>query len=104
MGWWSALRRRREARALQRRAIPDGLWDETLAALPFVAASFGGVNNSGALHAYDDPELVFREVWRILRPGGLYVGSTFAEAPYRRAMESIPGRTATAISWLLRSR
>jgi SAM-dependent methyltransferase len=50
-------------------------------ALPFVAASFGGVNNSGALHAYDDPELVFREVWRILRPGGLYVGSTFAEAP-----------------------
>jgi len=37
MGWWSALRRRREARALQRRAIPDGLWDRTLAALPFVA-------------------------------------------------------------------
>jgi ubiquinone/menaquinone biosynthesis C-methylase UbiE len=50
-------------------------------ALPFVASSFGGVNNGGALHAYDDPELVFREVWRILRPGGLYVGSTFAEAP-----------------------
>jgi MtfA peptidase len=38
MGWWSALRRRREARALQRRAIPDGLWQQTLAALPFVAA------------------------------------------------------------------
>lgn len=38
MGWWSALRRRREARALQRRAIPDGLWAQTLATLPFVAA------------------------------------------------------------------
>jgi Mlc titration factor MtfA (ptsG expression regulator) len=36
MGWWSALRRRRDARALQRRAIPDPLWERTLAALPFV--------------------------------------------------------------------
>jgi SAM-dependent methyltransferase len=50
-------------------------------ALPFVDGSFGGINNVGALHAYDDPEQVFREVWRILRPGGVYVGSTFAEAP-----------------------
>jgi Mlc titration factor MtfA (ptsG expression regulator) len=37
-GWWSALRRRRDARALERRAIPDALWHPTLAALPFVAA------------------------------------------------------------------
>lgn len=50
-------------------------------ALPFIEGSFGGVNNAGALHAYDDPELVFREIRRVLRPGGLYVGSTFAEAP-----------------------
>jgi SAM-dependent methyltransferase len=50
-------------------------------ALPFVDGAFGGVNNAGALHAYDDPELVFREVRRVLRPGGIYVGSTFAEAP-----------------------
>jgi SAM-dependent methyltransferase len=49
-------------------------------ALPFVDGAFGGVNNAGALHAYDDPELVFREIRRIVRPGGLYVGSTFAEA------------------------
>ncbi len=50
-------------------------------ALPFADESFGGVNNPGALHVYDDPEQVFREVLRVLRPGGLYVGSTFAEAP-----------------------
>ncbi|MDQ3364092.1 MAG: methyltransferase domain-containing protein [Myxococcota bacterium] len=50
-------------------------------ALPFVDGAFGGVNNAGALHAYDDPELVFREIRRVLRPGGHYVGSTFAEAP-----------------------
>ncbi|MEO7092930.1 MAG: class I SAM-dependent methyltransferase, partial [Polyangiales bacterium] len=49
--------------------------------LPFVDGAFGGVNNAGALHAYDDPELVFREIRRVLRPGGLYMGSTFAEAP-----------------------
>ena len=50
-------------------------------ALPFIDGAFGGVNNAGALHAYDDPELVFREIRRVLRPGGIYVGSTFAEAP-----------------------
>src|SRR4029079_8470556 len=48
-------------------------------ALPFADAAFAGVNNAGALHAYDDPELVFREVRRVLAPGGHYVGSTFAE-------------------------
>lgn len=50
-------------------------------ALPFVDGSIGGVNNAGALHAYDDPEQVFREILRVLTPGGVYVGSTFAEAP-----------------------
>jgi ubiquinone/menaquinone biosynthesis C-methylase UbiE len=29
-------------------------------ALPFVDGAFGGVNNANALHAYDDPEAVFR--------------------------------------------
>jgi MtfA peptidase len=37
-GWWQGLRRRREARALARRAIPDALWEKCIAALPFVAA------------------------------------------------------------------
>jgi len=49
--------------------------------LPLVSSAFEGINNGGALHAYDDPEQVFREVWRVLKPGGLYVGQTFAEAP-----------------------
>jgi MtfA peptidase len=36
-GWLHALRRHREARALQRRAISDELWQACLADLPFVA-------------------------------------------------------------------
>src|SRR5258706_531987 len=59
--------------------------------LPFVDGAFGGVNNAGALHAYDDPELVFREIRRVLRPGGVYVGSTFAEA------SSLVGRIAARL-------
>jgi ubiquinone/menaquinone biosynthesis C-methylase UbiE len=48
--------------------------------LPLADGSFGGVNSSGALHAYDDPEEVFSEVRRVLKPGGIFVGSTFAES------------------------
>jgi Mlc titration factor MtfA (ptsG expression regulator) len=36
--WWQALRQRREARAVRRRAIPEPLWHDCLAALPFIAA------------------------------------------------------------------
>jgi SAM-dependent methyltransferase len=65
-------------------------------ALPFVDGAFGGINNAGALHAYDDPELVFREIRRVLRPGGVYVGSTFAEAP------SLVGRLAARAAGIRR--
>jgi SAM-dependent methyltransferase len=65
-------------------------------ALPFADASFSGVNNAGALHAYDDPELVFREVRRVLSPGGHFVGSTFAEAP------SLLGRLAARAAGIRR--
>ncbi len=35
--WWQALRQRRERRVLERRAISDELWQQTLAQLPFLA-------------------------------------------------------------------
>lgn len=64
--------------------------------LPFVDKSFGGVNNTGALHAYDDPEQVFHEVLRVLRPGGVYVGSTFAQS------RSLMSRTASKLAGIRR--
>jgi SAM-dependent methyltransferase len=48
--------------------------------LPFAGESFTGVNNAGALHAYDDAEAVWSEIIRVLSPGGIYVGSTFAQS------------------------
>ncbi len=35
--WWSAWRRRQDRRTLERRPIPDTLWDLTLARYPFLA-------------------------------------------------------------------
>ncbi len=36
-GWWQRLRQRSEQRAVARRAIPDALWQLTLARYPFLA-------------------------------------------------------------------
>lgn len=60
--------------------------------MPFADQVFGGVNHAGALHAYFDPELVLHEVRRVLRPGGLYVGSTFAKS--RSALGRLASRVA----------
>ncbi|HET6612794.1 MAG TPA: methyltransferase domain-containing protein, partial [Kofleriaceae bacterium] len=64
--------------------------------LPFADKSFTGVNNAGSLHVYDDPEAVFGEVWRVLSPGGVYVGSTFSRA------SSVLGRTASKLAGIRR--
>ncbi|MBE7450331.1 MAG: methyltransferase domain-containing protein [Kofleriaceae bacterium] len=64
--------------------------------LPFGDDTFEGLNNAGAIHAYDDAEQCFREIWRVLRPGGLYVGSTFAEAP------TLGGRLAARVAGIRR--
>jgi SAM-dependent methyltransferase len=60
--------------------------------LPFASESFAGVNNAGALHVYDDPEAVFSEVSRVLEPGGIYVGSTFAKS--RSPLSRLTARVA----------
>jgi len=64
--------------------------------LPLADESFGGVNCSGALHSYDDPESVFREIHRILRPGGIFVGATF------RSAETTVGKFAARVAGIRR--
>jgi SAM-dependent methyltransferase len=64
--------------------------------LPFADRSFAGINNAGAIHAYDDAEQVFREISRVLVSGGVYVGSTFAEAP------SLVGRWTARVAGIRR--
>jgi 2-polyprenyl-3-methyl-5-hydroxy-6-metoxy-1,4-benzoquinol methylase len=58
--------------------------------LPLADRRFVGVNNAGALHVYDDPEAAFTEIFRVLQPRGVYVGSTFA--PASRALGRITSR------------
>ncbi|GAB4533893.1 MAG: class I SAM-dependent methyltransferase [Haliangiales bacterium] len=65
-------------------------------AIPLRDGCMGGINNSGALHIYDDLEQVFSEIWRVLRPGGVYVGSTFARA------RTITGRLASRVAGIRR--
>lgn len=65
-------------------------------ALPFADGTLGGVNHSGALHAYDDPPEAFGEIHRVLRPGGVYVASTFAPA------RSMLGRLTARIAGIRR--
>lgn len=64
--------------------------------LPFGDACLSGVNNSGALHVYDDPEAVFSEVSRVLKPDGLFVGSTFSPA------SSLFGRISSRVAGIRR--
>ncbi|MEW2392387.1 class I SAM-dependent methyltransferase [Streptomyces venezuelae] len=50
--------------------------------LPFKDGVFDGVSNPGSLHLYADPQSAYREVFRLLKPGGVYTASTFAENDY----------------------
>jgi ubiquinone/menaquinone biosynthesis C-methylase UbiE len=42
------------------------------ARLPFAADSFDAAVSANAFHLFDAPELVLREIRRVLRPGGLF--------------------------------
>lgn len=49
-------------------------------ALPFRDGAFDGVLNPGSLHLYPDPVGAYRAIHRVLRPGGTYTASTFADS------------------------
>ncbi len=49
-----------------------------VARLPFAHASLAGAHAGAALHLWPDPDAAIAEVGRVLRPGGVFVASTFA--------------------------
>lgn len=53
--------------------------------LPFAPASVAGVHAGAALHMWPDPQGAIAEAARVLRPGGVFVASTFVQpnAPLR---------------------
>ena len=50
------------------------------ARLPFPAGGLAGVHAGAALHCWPAPGAAVAEVSRVLRPGGVFVGSTFLDA------------------------
>lgn len=68
-------------RAAQHAAAPGIRWVRgDVRRLPFRDGSFDGVCNAGSLHLYADPDGAYREVFRLLKPGGVFTASTFAES------------------------
>jgi ubiquinone/menaquinone biosynthesis C-methylase UbiE len=50
------------------------------ARLPFPAGALAGVHAGAALHCWPAPGAAVAEISRVLRPGGVFVGSTFLDA------------------------
>jgi len=58
--WWRSLKARREAAAVQRRAIPDDLWKRTLVRYPFLQRREGAFQRTNPLLDCDLAEDVLR--------------------------------------------
>mmetsp|Transcript_44723 Transcript_44723/g.83525 ORF Transcript_44723/g.83525 Transcript_44723/m.83525 type:complete len:440 (+) Transcript_44723:75-1394(+) len=57
-----------------------------IARLPFESQSLGGVHAGAAIHCWPNPELAMAEISRVLRPGGVFVLTTFMPRGPLRAM------------------
>lgn len=75
--------------AAQRRAETAGLKNVTFrqgdaGALPFEDASFDRVLSLNGFHAFPDKEAAYHEIFRVLRPGGIFCGCFYVRGENRR--------------------
>jgi SAM-dependent methyltransferase len=73
--------------------------------LPFQDASFDLASANMVVEHLRDPAIQFREIARILKPGGTFLFHTPNLNGYpARISRLLPGRTKTALAWLLEGR
>lgn len=72
--------RRAEAAGLTRLHFQQG----DVGALPFDEESFDIVLSLNGFHAFPDKEAAYREVFRVLKPGGIFCGCFYVQGENRR--------------------
>ena len=55
-----------------------------MGALPFENGSFDLVLSLNGFHAFPDKEAAYREIFRVLRPGGVFCGCFYVKGENRR--------------------
>ena len=59
-------------------------WQGDVGALPYEDGTFDIVLSLNGFHAFPDKEAAYREVFRVLKPGGIFCGCFYVEGEHKR--------------------